>query len=378
MSLDIVIDTSSPSCSNTYYKPDKYSVDPDYSTRTSYGSNSNQPPTTTRLQKFRQKFSRNTHLKSSNSSAHRSQRNNNTMPNFRNVHIPGPREMRDKFNPAQSTSGILLFSWALSSVLALIIPVCKWAAERNRYHNYYGQYNEYQQQQQQYEEQANGNGNYANYYNLCSWYDIKCKYRMRQYTQMYGNNNGDGGGSNDQAQMRAMMPAWYFFFGGSLEEDERQREEMGMGQNDGSMKFVYASTIIMFIGLSIFGFRSMYDGKDRLGVIVALLIFGWFSLMNLLTTVQGTIETDNQYFEESIYGWFGQWSVLVAYTDFWLMLHCFGFAAVLSLFRCLDKRAQKDVAHDEQAEANTMEMGYSYRQEEDSVMTERQRHPVAY
>ena len=54
---------------------------------------------------------------------------------------------------------------------------------------------------------------------------------------------------------------WYFFFGGSVEEDERQREEMGMGSNDGSMKFVYACIMIMFIGVSIYGFRSMYSGQ---------------------------------------------------------------------------------------------------------------------
>lgn len=205
--------------------------------------------------------------------------------------------------------------------------------------------------------------------NLCSWWDFKCKYRMRRYQQQYGYNNGNNGGGGgeqqEQAQMRAMLPGWYFFFGGSMEEDERRREEMGMAnQSDGSMKFVYACTVIMFVGLSIFAFRSMYAGKDRLGVIVALLIFGQFSLMNLLTTVQGTIETDNRFFEDSVYGWYGQWSVLVAYTDFWIVLHCFGFATVLGLLRCLDKKAEQDV-NDEAA----LEMGY--RQEEDEVESAR-------
>lgn len=192
---------------------------------------------------------------------------------------------------------------------------------------------------------------------------------MNRYQQMYGQNGGQGGGNQEQAQMRAMLPGWYFFFGGSVEEDQRRREEMGMGSNDGSMKFVYAMTIIMFIGLAVFGFRSMYAGKDRAGVIVALLIFGQFSLMNLLTTVQGTIETDGRFFEDSVYGWFGQWSVLVAYTDFWIMIHCFAFAAFLSILRCLDKKGQKD-ADEEHAQAE--EMGY--RQEEDTVMTEREKY----
>lgn len=196
---------------------------------------------------------------------------------------------------------------------------------------------------------------------------------MRRYQQMYG--NGGNGGGQEQAQMQAMLPGWYFFFGGAIEEDDREREEMGMGQNNGSMKFVYICTIIMFLGLSVFGFRSMYAGKDRMGVIVALLIFGQFSLMNLLTTVQGTIETDNRFFEDSIYGWFGQWSVLVAYTDFWLMLHCFIFAGLLGLLRCLDGKAQRDAnAPDVNAPDALHNLELGYMQEEDSVITERQRY----
>jgi len=292
-----------------------------------------------------------------------------------NMHIPRPREIRESFQP-EGTSGYLLAGWTLSSFLALIVPVSKWAAERNRYHQYYGQYNEYQQQQQQYENgnyngNYNGNGNGNVYGGMCSWWNFKCRYRMQQYQQMYGNNN-NGDQDQEQAQMRAMMPGWYFFFGGAVEDDDREREEMGLTSNESSMKFVWFCTIIMFIGLSIFGFRAMYSGKDRVGVIVALLIFGQFSLMNLLTTVQGTIETDNRFFEDSVYGWFGQWSVLVAYTDFWLMLHCFIFAGMLGILRVLDKKAQRDVVA-AVGNSEDMEAGYT-KQEEDSVYNERQRY----
>jgi len=284
-------------------------------------------------------------------------------------YIPRPSEMRERFQP-EGTSGMLLLGWALSSLLVVIIPLSKWATERGRYYNYYGQYNAYEQQQQQYEQGNNGNynGNWNGGYNICSWWNFSCRYKMRRYSQMYG-NNGDGG-DQEQAQMRAMLPGWYFFFGGSVEEDERQREEMGMNSNEGSMKFVYTCTIIMFIGLSIFGFRAMYAGKDRMGVIAALLIFGMFTLMNLLTTVQGTVETDGRFFENSVYGWFGQWSVLLAYTDFWIMLHCFIFAGFIGLLRCLDRKAHQDATLD-QSQRDNMEMGYV---QEDSVLSERQRY----
>lgn len=219
--------------------------------------------------------------------------------------------------------------------------------------------------QRQYENEQNGN-NYG-YYNLCSWWNLKCKYDMKRYQAMYGNGENGGGGGGENGNMSAMLPGWFFFFGGSMEEDEREREEMGLGQNDGSMKFVYACTILMFIGMSVWGFRNMYLGKDRSGIIAALLIFGQFSLMNLMTTAQGTIETDNRFFEDSIYGWFGQWAVLVAYTDFWLMVHCFIFAAILSVLQCLDRRA----ANAAKEESAVLEMGYV--QEGDSGVDDQRR-----
>ena len=135
---------------------------------------------------------------------------------------------------------------------------------------------------------------------------------------------------------------------------------MGLSENNGSMIFVYTCTLVMFIGLSIYGFTAMYKGKERGGIIAALLIMGQFLLMNLLTTVQGTIETDNRFFEDSTYGWYGQWSVLVAYTDFWLMLHCFIFAGLLGLLKCLDKKAAQDVKD----ESAILEMGYRNEDEE--------------
>ena len=41
----------------------------------------------------------------------------------------------------------------------------------------------------------------------------------------------------------------------------------------------------MFLGLTVLGSHSMYAGKDHAGVLVALLTFGLFSFLNLLTAV---------------------------------------------------------------------------------------------
>eukprot|EP00985_Skeletonema_marinoi_P009242 scaffold4271_cov123-Skeletonema_marinoi.AAC.10 len=45
--------------------------------------------------------------------------------------------VRDAWQP-QGTSTAMLASWALSCLLALIIPVAKWATERNSYYAYQG------------------------------------------------------------------------------------------------------------------------------------------------------------------------------------------------------------------------------------------------
>ena len=273
----------------------------------------------------------------------------------RNMHVPRPREVREKF---EGPNGLVLGAWVLSSLLAVIIPVSKWAKERNDYYRYFGKYNEYEWKQKQYEEQANGNYNYNGAYgSLCSWWDFKCRQRLNRY-QYYQqqNNNEDGNGM--------MMPSWYSFFGGKIEGDDREREEGGMQQSNGSMKFVYAWTIIMFIGLFVYGWRNLSQGKDRMGLIVALLLFGQFSLMNLITSCQGAIETDARYFENSVYGWFGQYSVLLAYTDFWMVLHSFIFAAVLGIMRECKKQEEKE-AEDQEA------MEYQQNIEDDPVLSER-------
>lgn len=280
------------------------------------------------------------------------------VPDPRNLNIPHPREWRQKFQP-QGASPILLLFWTLSAFVVFVAPLIKWSVERNQYYQYAGRYVEYNNQQRQYEQQQNGNNNNnnnINYYNLCGWWDYRCKAQMRQYQQ-----NGQGGNNRDQNQIA--LPGWYYLFGGHAEEDERQREEMGMSSYDGTMKFVYSFTVIMFIGLSAYGFGRMYSGKERGSIIGALLVFGMFSLMNLLTTVQGTIDTDDRFFENSVYGWFGQWSVLVAYTDFFMVIHCFFFSLFLGVLMCLDKKAKKDVEAEENAEYNE-DMGYNMQKDQ--------------
>jgi len=159
-----------------------------------------------------------------------------------------------------------------------------------------------------------------------------------------------------------------------VEGDEREQEEMGLTRSEGPMQFVYAATLLLFLGLTVFGFRHLHAGKDRAGIVMALLIFALCSLMNLLTAVQGTIQTDGRVFEDSVYGWFGQWSVLVAYTDLWLGLCCLLFAGGLGAVHCRDARVARrraDAVPAEAADAARLEMGYRAAGDAPSIVTEK-------
>lgn len=265
-------------------------------------------------------------------------------------HIPSRAQIKEKFSGA---SGFTLACWILSSLCAIIVPVSKWTRERNQYYRYMGRYHEYEWKQRQYEEMQNGNGNgmYNNMNSMCSWWNYKCRQRVAKY-QYYMQNQGGNNGQNRQGNMMSMLPGWYTFFGGTVESEGEGRDaEMRMNSgSNAAMKFVYFWNIIMFLGVAIFGYRTLANGKDRMGLIVALLIYAQFSLMNLITITQGAIETNDRFFENSIYGWFGQWSVLVAYTDFWMFLHSIIFAAALGLIHYFNRdqtEQVKDVSENE-------------------------------
>lgn len=251
----------------------------------------------------------------------------------------GPREV------FSGPSGVALGGWLTSSFLAIIVPLSIWSKERNTYYNYYGKYIEYEQQQRQYEEEANGNYDNYSYGNNCSWWNYSCRKRWYNYQQYQQNNNGDN--NNDNNSM--YLPNWYKFLGGKMNgDDDKEGEEMG-NEASGSQKFVYAWTLIMFIGLVLYGARSLYKGGERTGLIVSLFLFGNFCLLNLVTVAQGAIETEDRQMENSVYGWYGQWGVLIAYTDFWVILHSFIFASFFGIQSWIEQKAAADVDAEERA-----------------------------
>jgi hypothetical protein len=193
---------------------------------------------------------------------------------------------------------------------------------------YKGQAIEYQNQQRAYEEAQRGNNNNNNENNqnrgwTCQWYQYQCRKNRAYYMQQSG--NGD----------QIYTPEWYTFLGGKSEMDQRDREEAGLqGQATGALKFVYSWTMIMFIGILIYGVFSFYRCSAHiypLGVISTMLVFAQFCILMLIVLCQGVITTENRELENSVYGWYGQMGVLMVYTNFWYFVHCFLFSIILTL-----------------------------------------------
>eukprot|EP00547_Thalassionema_nitzschioides_P008222 CAMPEP_0194222602 /NCGR_PEP_ID=MMETSP0156-20130528/33336_1 /TAXON_ID=33649 /ORGANISM="Thalassionema nitzschioides, Strain L26-B" /LENGTH=283 /DNA_ID=CAMNT_0038953459 /DNA_START=23 /DNA_END=874 /DNA_ORIENTATION=+ len=267
--------------------------------------------------------------------------------------------MRNLLAAFKGPQGFILGLWLLSSLTAIIVPASIWGYNRNEYYKYVGVYNEYAQNQEQYEQQQNGddnnnnnNNNYQNYGNPCSWWNFSCRKKYAKFMKYY-QNNGQQQQQGDENQI--MLPGWYKFLGGKVQVDEKEREELGISESSGSVKFVYSWTLLMFLVLVLFGSRVLYKAKDRTGLVALLILYFNFMLLNLLTVVNGVIETEARQLDDSIYGWSGQWGVLVAYTDFWMLLHSVIFACLFGIPACMKSRSLKK-GESKDTEDSTVEM----------------------
>ena len=100
--------------------------------------------------------------------------------------------------------------------------------------------------------------------------------------------------------------------------------------------------VLLFVGILIFGTVTLYKKTRRAPLIATLLFFANFCLLTLIMAGQGLISSEGRVFDESVYGWYGQMGVLIAYQAFWFLLFTVAFASVLGIFGCFDKGQQKD------------------------------------
>lgn len=267
--------------------------------------------------------------------------------------------MLDRIKSINWRDGTVAFiaTWVVSSVLVVFIPVIQWNANKSDYYSSYGQYVEYEQQQEeQNNDDGNGNnnnnnnnnGNYYYQYKECSWANWSCRKQQYEYAMLDGSGDGD-----DDDGGVVTIPNWYIFLGGQTEEMQRWTEENtgrrgAQAESTGGEKFVYAWTLIMFLSLVGYGTYALHKRHPATAIVVFLFIFAQFCLLQLILLAQGGISTDDRDLEDSIYGWYGQIGVLLAYTDFWMILFCVLFSTVFIAKGCIARRgggAQKETAN---------------------------------
>jgi hypothetical protein len=237
-------------------------------------------------------------------------------------------------------------SWVVTSLLAIFIPVIIWSSQRGSYYKSYGYAVELEEKQRQYYENRDGNNgnnnnNYYSYYKECSWFNWPCRKRQYYFATMEDRNRGQQDGN-----YRQELPGWFIFLGGAEHSEDMLRwkeQNTGMrasssAESSGGVKFVYTMTLVLFLALVVYGALTLGKNQPVMNLEVFLVVAAVVALMNLVITAQGVISSDDRDMEDSYYGWYGQMGVLVAYTNFWIMLQCLGFLIAFRIRSYLEKR----------------------------------------
>ena len=221
-------------------------------------------------------------------------------------------------------------AWIVGAVLTLFVPLIKWGKDRRFYYNLFGKYIEYEQAQRAYQQaQENNNNNNQNNDNNnnsygtspynCRWWQFRCQRDERNYLKYYAyNNNGDQQQQEQRnGENQIYMPRWYQWLGGrATEEDRREQEERGeqqVGNESAAIKFVYWWSLLLFVSLVAFGGYMLYKKRSLHYVAILLACLTQYALLMMLLVPQGVIMSDNRDLEDSYYGWYGQWGVLMVY-----------------------------------------------------------------
>lgn len=155
------------------------------------------------------------------------------------------------------------------------------------------------------------------------------------------------------------MLTFKFLFSPNKCAEENTGRRGGDTEPTAGLKFVYVWMVLLFVGILIFGTVTLYKKTRRAPLIATLLFFANFCLLALIMAGQGLISSEGRMFDESVYGWYGQMGVLIAYQAFWFFLFTVAFASVLGIFGCMEKGRQYDDKEDEVEMSSSSGAGYS-------------------
>lgn len=252
--------------------------------------------------------------------------------------------IRNSINWSEVRSNTVLLAWLLTGIAGLLIPVVQWHVHRQSYYKSYGYYVEYEQQQQEYDEAQNNNNdnnddnqNGSSYYKDCGWWNLVCKQKQAYYANYYGDGN-DNDNQNQQS-----FPSWFLMMGGQTEEMSRwQEENTGVRQeeeqgNTTGQVIAVVWMMLLFVGVLGYGAVTLYKREPKSGVLLSLAVLLQILVLNLFM-LPSLISTENRMFEDSVYGWYGQTGVLMAYMDFWWMAFSVGFLILFGLMHRAERK----------------------------------------
>ena len=266
--------------------------------------------------------------------------------------------MAPSINWSSVKSNTLLVAWLIFGTVTVLVPPMQWGIQRTKYYKSYGKYVAYEQKQRQYEEQANQNNNnnnnnnnngnyYSSLYKNCARWNWSCQSKQEKYAQQYfgeNNNNNNGYDENGNPVSDESIPTWFKFLSGSnsdseamrrwkeentgqRQEDDRDREE---GRSTGGEIVVAIYMVFATLAVVVYGANRLYQsGGDTVadnvkGPIIALILLANLLILMLLL-VSKLVSVEDRMMEDSVYGWYGQVGVLIAYISFWGLLFSVSF-----------------------------------------------------
>jgi len=236
----------------------------------------------------------------------------------------------------------ILVAWMVSGLAAFLAPIIQWSVHKNAFYKAQGYMIEYENQQREYEEQQNqqnqyeyGNdgSQYGSLYKECSWWNIACQRQQMRYAQYYMGGEQD---QNNVENYNEQIPSWFVFLsGGESEELMRWKEENTGVRNEmdetSPSNGEIIAVIYMFLALLVvlvIGFGTFYKSRP-----FTVLKWGLFFLINMVIVnfllLPSLISNEDRMWDDSIYGFYGQIGVLMAYFDFWVFIFSTVFLIVL-------------------------------------------------